>query len=1305
MKTKLALLSTVLLFLALSASRGRAADPADRYPGLDLIPWPKSLTLDPGRMPLAAASRVVAADESLKPLAAILRDEILLMTGLKLDVASGRGQAGDIVLKLNPALKADEPLLTVRGADVVRTADGAHAIAIADQAVVEGFDYRAVAEGTATILQAVSGGDGRFWLPRISVKDWPHAGYCGVMLDVGRQWHPVEAIRQVAETCRLYKARYLHLHLTDDQGWTLPSAAYPQLGSRNQGAHGGIAPRVYTREELTDLAAYADARGIAIVPEIEVPGHSGAALRSLPEIFDAIDPETKQPVRLGCMNMANEEIYRALDTIIGEASAIFKSSPYFHIGSDEVQMGKVALYSGYKDFMEKHNLKSDGELANHFIARVAGIVARHGKKPIKWEGLANHASSNIVIMAWDDRSNCAAEMVARGRTTITCPWGLGVPWEQWNMYHCNASHLKRGDSVLGATVVMWEQRPDDQVRILRTRIPERQERTWGPDNPVTVEGFAARHQALDAKAGRLLRIPPRGRAEAAFSAPAGSDGCLDPVFAIDGNDRTFYRSGRAPGAGDAFTVEFKEPALIYAIEALTGGNGKGALKDGKLEVSADGKVYAAVAAFAQGSAQAMLKSNRVKAIRLTSGAAMTEPLVIREIKFQEMVEVGGAVRAPSPAYAKGNLVVLTNDTQLVMPPADCEVPVIGKGFKLSFDSGGGNPMSYAGPISGAGTVEFRMGGRDSGFRDAAFTLGGKQPNTLQGTWFANCGRVALAKDEGVDALCGTIVVGGQGDNDCLFWVRNQQVNDAAAIELLDSPKGGASLNLNGCAEAIGSLTLAAHTRVRTDGPNGSVGMLSVRSLTVQGRNLPRGVYAAADGWIEGAGLVIVGESRIVEVQGDVENPLQAIGAGNLAVLKAAAAVTLAGDCAIPFRIMDFALTLRAPGDRPLHFDGAILGGGSVTFDAAAAGGGHEPLVLGGPAPNSYKGATTLRAGVLTLGKPAGALAIPGNLNLGGSRPENRGDGVIWGADGQVAPKAVITLAGDQPAFLDLAGHKAAAGRIDLSEAARIRLGTGGQLKAHQIRIGSRRLPPGEYKSPLPWLEGQGLVTIDPRVEVKGDYPSPMSEIGAGNVAVLTGDTKFWFGTRDCDIDVETKGFALAFDSGDGNPFNYSGSISGTGDVFLRMGPSHTGYKDAPMRLIGSRPNTTTGKFHARKGRVQLERDEGVDAISGDLTVGGQGFNDCVYWKKSHQIKDSASITMIDAGNNGAAYLNLNGCQEKAAALALTPKNRVKTDGDDGKGGTLTVGTLAVGGEKRPAGVYTSATEKWIEGSGKVIVQP
>jgi hypothetical protein len=1307
MKKHFLRLLPVAMFSSMAPCALAAGDPADTYPGLNLIPWPKVIEVRAGFMKLTAASRIVPADPGLKPLADILAAEITLLTGLKPAVAAGPVRSGDIVLKLNKDLKAGEQILVARPPGLVRTTDGAHTLTIGEQAVVEGFDYRAVAEGTATLLQAIRQEGGQAALPGLAIKDWPHADYCGMMVDCGRQEQPLEMLRKMIETCRMYKVRYLHLHLTDDQGWCFPSTRYPQLGSKNHGTHGGLAPKVYPLEELKNLVAYADARGIAIVPELEVPGHSGAALRSLPEIFDAINPETKQPVALGCMNMASEEIYPALETIIGEMCDVFKSSPYFHIGSDEVTMGRVSLSPGYKAFMADHGLKNDGELADYFIARVNDIVKKRGKKTIKWEGLANTAAKDIIIMTWDSRSNMASKLIADGYATITCPWGLEVPWEEWSMYECNCSKLKKGDAVIGATLVAWEQSAEVLAGMVRN-VASRQERTWGPDNRVTEAGFAQRFQAQDAAVGQLIGLPPKAIIDAVFTATAGTRDLLQPVFAFDGKDATFYQSATAPKAGDSFTAELTKPALVYAVDVLTGINGKGLMDGAELQVSADGTKYATVAKLAQGAARAVLGSNTVKGVRLLCPSPQGEPMTVREIRIQQMVEMSGDVAGPGTTLGAGNVGVLKGDTTFLGANAACLNPVINKGFTLTFNSGGGNAGGYNGPISGTGTVRVYQGGVVGGFRDSPLVLGGKEPNTMAGVWQVKCGRLTLAKEPGVDAAGGSIVVGGQGDNDCLYWANSDQLNDAATVELLDSPKGGATLNLNGCNDKFASLKLAAHTKILTDDQK-TGGVLTVAALTVDGRNLPKGIYTASNTWIAGSGFVVVGDVKYVNAAGVIDNANTTIGTNNIAVLTAATTFGPAtGNCAIPVRAGEFGLTICAQGDKPATYSGFITGNGGVTYSASAneQAPSRQPLEISGNSANSYKGPTVLTRGVLRLNKPAGVPAIPGNLIVGGAAAANAGDTVVLAGDGQIAPAATVTLNGKtQPCFLDLAGHKATLAKVVLDGRAKIRTGAGGLLAVKQLVVDGRKIAAGSHKPPQPWLDGGGTVTIDPRVDITGRYGSPNEQIGSGNIGNMTGDTEFWVGVGTCDIDLVTNGHTITFDSGDGNALCYMGTISGTGDVVLLMGPSRTGFRDAPLRLAGDKPNTTSGRFIARKGRVQLEKPAGVDSISGNVVVGGQGFNDCLHWLNSDQIKDSSTITLLDAGNNGAAYLSLNGCGETVAALVMAANTTVRTDSPDGKSGVLTVKALTVNNVKQPAGSYTAATAKWLDGKGRVVVTP
>ncbi len=1278
----------VLIMLAGIARPAIASDPADAYPDLHLIPWPKSLKADAGYLRVTAASRIVADNAQLKPLAEILASEIATLTKLNLEVTTGSARAGDFVLRINRAITANELILTIRNHEPVRTTDGAHTIVVAEQAVVEGFDYRAVAEGTATILQLLGRSEAEFRLPRVAIKDWPHADYCGVMLDVARQDHSIDDIRKVVQLCRLYKARYLQLHLTDDQGWTFPSTKFPRLGAKNFGAHGGIAPRRYKLDELKALVAYADARGVTLVPEFEMPGHSGAALRSLPEIFDAMDPDSKQPVGMGCINMSNEDLYPALDVLIGEMCDVFHSSPYFHVGSDEVTSGRLSLHPGYKAFMAKHGLKDDQQLSEYFIASVCSLVRKHGKKAIKWEGLANTATKDVIIMAWEGNSHVASEMIARGYTTITCPWGLGVPWEQWNMYVCNASRLKKGDLVLGATLVAWEQPPLTHITNLR-RLAERQERTWGPDNSVTVEGFASRFQPLDAIAGMLIDLPAKPQLDATFSSSVRTSDFLDPVFAFDGNNDTFFKSAVPFKKGDHFTLTLPAARQVYALGVLTGINGRGLLDGGEVQVSADGETFATVARLERGVVRSLLKDNRVKAVRIRAATDQAEPLVLRAINLNLMVEVSGVVRNPSAIVGAGNVAVVNRPAQFEYPIGGCSFPIMVEESVLKLDNGG-NPYSVNGPISGTGIVEIRAGGPN-----ASLTIDGNLANTFSGSWMIESGHVVLAKSPGVDAMAGTIIVKGNGG---LVWTANDQLNDTAKIYLRSVDTGGASIHLNGCSDTIALLDLQPRTRVMTDGPHGS-GVLTVRELVVDGKRQKSGIYAAPMPWIGGRGYVIVGDVKLIDVNGIIADPNRAIGAGSMAVLKAATTFTLPeGGCSVAVRA-DHPLTLIANGNA--RCSGFITGNGALKIEAN-----HDrPFEITGPANNSLTGPTTLEHGVLSLNKPANALALAGDLVLGGSATENKGDAVEWNADGQLAPTAVVTLQGTEPSHLDLNGHRTELNKLLFSKAASVRTGTGGSIRVKQLFVDGQRLKDGEYRAPQSWFEGTGVVTVDSRINVRGVIGSPETVIGVGNIGNLTGDTMIGYPSGGGDYDIITNGFTIAFDSGNGNAFAYSGSISGNGNVEFFMGPSYTGFRDAPMLLTGPKPNTTTGKFFVRKGRVQLEKPEGIVAISGDVTVGGQGFNDCLCWKNSHQLKDTVRITLLDAGNSGGAYLHLNGCRDTAASLTMSARNKILTDSADGTAGELRIKKLTIGGTQQPAGTYTSATARWIEGKGRVVVQP
>ncbi len=561
------------------------------------------------------------------------------------------------------------------------------------------------------------------------------------------------------------------------------------------------------------------------------------------------------------MNIANEKLYPVLDTLIGEMCDVFRSSPYFHIGTDECQTNGLPVHAGFKAFLARHGLKNEDEVCGYFINAVNAMVAKRGKKTIKWEGVGDEACKDAICMCWVGNNRTAERLAHDGFTVITCPWNLGVPWPQWSMYVCNGSLLKPSDPVLGATTVMWEQTPTRHLASARRGLPERQERTWGPDNRFTEQGFARCWNGADALAAKLAGLSgPKLPATVASSLPGL--GLVDAVRAFDnpqsswqedGGTATWFESCRPPTAGDNLTVTFDRPRAVYELAVATGHDRRGRLGQGELQTSADGQAFKTVAQFQDGNARAVVEDAAVKAVRIQCTAAQAGDMIVDDINLRLMRLISGTVNNVS-TIGDGNYAVCTADAT-VPNIGQCSVNFVNKGNLLTLGTGGGNTSSLSGVLSGSGTVEFQAGPGHGGFRDSPLTLAGEQPNTLAGTYHVKQGRVGLGKRDGVAALAGRIIVGGQGTNDGLFWTANDQIDDSASVKLLDSPHGGAYLDLNGHREKFSSLTMAAHTRVITDG-----GILRVRRLAVEGREVPAGIYTGGEPWCQGSGMVLVGDA-------------------------------------------------------------------------------------------------------------------------------------------------------------------------------------------------------------------------------------------------------------------------------------------------------------------------------------------------------------------------------------------------------------------------------------------------------------
>lgn len=476
----------ICCLLATIGPRVQGASPDSPDPAI--IPWPKQLAVAEGQAPLPPDSRIAILDEALSPLSEVLAGELQRLTGRRPAVVVGDPLPGDIVLALDASLEGDS-----------------HRLVVTDRARVTGASPRAVGEGTATLLQVLRMQDGEVSLPRLTVNDGPGLAYCGTLLDLARKPYSLETLRQCVDVCRFYKIRHIQLHLTDENGWVFPSTAYPRLGADNFIFAGGEKPAVYDLEELKRLVAYADARGVTLVPEFEMPGHSGQLRGSLLEIFGWRDADG-QTVSPGVINMVRDEAFEALDTIIGEMCDVFQSSPYFHIGCDEASVAAIGELPEARAFMAEHQLASADDVFNAFVNRMHAIVKRHGKRMIVWEGAPfgpTPLPRDVLVMPWVGGSTLAAELTSQGYSVINAPWGTRAAY--FDPYAVNGAQLARGEPLLyGATSILWEAPQEAAVPYLRYTGALRNEPTYHPNANRGHADFLLRLQSTDARLDRLL---------------------------------------------------------------------------------------------------------------------------------------------------------------------------------------------------------------------------------------------------------------------------------------------------------------------------------------------------------------------------------------------------------------------------------------------------------------------------------------------------------------------------------------------------------------------------------------------------------------------------------------------------------------------------------------------------------------------------------------------------------------------------------------------------------------------------------
>ena len=263
-------------------------------------------------------------------------------------------------------------------------------------------------------------------IPCLEINDYPRFRYRGMLLDVCRHFLSIGFIKKQLDIMALYKLNTFHWHLTDDQGWRIEIRKYPKLtefGSKRTEADGSIYAGFYTREQIKDVINYAKARYINILPEIEMPGHSMAALASYPE-YSCIGGPFQVPCIWGSQKEAfcpgKEQTFSFINDIIDEVSQLFPYE-YIHIGGDECLKDRWKECPFCQTRMKNEGLKSVKQLQSYFVKRVEKIVNAHGKKIIGWdEILEGGIAPGATIMSWENEKG-GITAAGHNHEVIMCP--------------------------------------------------------------------------------------------------------------------------------------------------------------------------------------------------------------------------------------------------------------------------------------------------------------------------------------------------------------------------------------------------------------------------------------------------------------------------------------------------------------------------------------------------------------------------------------------------------------------------------------------------------------------------------------------------------------------------------------------------------------------------------------------------------------------------------------------------------------------------------------------------------------------
>jgi hexosaminidase len=391
---------------------------------IQLIPQPVEMVQSGGSYALTKASGIAYNKAEAGSVAEMLAQRLNTTTGFGFKARQGEG-----AIQLNLNTTADQ-ILGKEGYTLECSSRGVEITA--NQPAGLFYGMQTLIQLLPKEIESKTVSKTAWNIPSVKITDYPRFGWRGIMLDVSRHFFPKEEVKLYIDQIARLKINTFHWHLTDDHGWRIEIKSLPRLtqvgawrvpraghfGERAEPKPGEAATEggFYTQEDVREIIRYAQERNITIVPEIDVPGHSMAAIASYPELSCKKDPDTKVnpgthfadwygdgtfKMRIeNTLNPSDEKVYEFMDKVLTEVAALFPSQ-YIHVGGDECYKGYWAQDAGCKELMKKLNTDHVEDLQGYFMGRMEKILKSKGKKMLGWdEILEGGISPDATVMSW-----------------------------------------------------------------------------------------------------------------------------------------------------------------------------------------------------------------------------------------------------------------------------------------------------------------------------------------------------------------------------------------------------------------------------------------------------------------------------------------------------------------------------------------------------------------------------------------------------------------------------------------------------------------------------------------------------------------------------------------------------------------------------------------------------------------------------------------------------------------------------------------------------------------------------------------